>query len=63
MTYKEFIDWCNCRACTGLWTIDVYTVFMGVAKDVNKHFLKERYWQKNYKELVEPIIHQVERMY
>ena len=54
MTFKEFVEWCNMRACDGLWGLRHVIVAIDVIKDVRKRpfWRREKYWKKYYKESV-----------
>ena len=68
MTFKDFVEWCNMRACDGLWGRYHAIVANDVIKDVRKRpfWRREKYWKKYYKEsivrlIVNPINEKIER--
>ena len=68
MTFKEFVEWCNMRACDGLWGLYHAIVAIDVIKDVRKRpfWRREKYWEKYYKEsviiqIVDPVNKDIER--
>ena len=68
MTFKDFVEWCNMRACDGLWGRYHVIVAIDVIKDVRKRsfWRREKYWEKYYKEnvvsiIVDPVNKDIER--
>lgn len=62
MRFKEFVNWCNNRACDGCWGMITALACMDLIKKVRKvHFWKrEKYWKQEYEsrvleEIVNPI--------
>ncbi|MBQ8393820.1 MAG: hypothetical protein IJX51_08680 [Clostridia bacterium] len=53
MKYKQFLEWCNERACDGFWGFNTITICIEVIKTVNKHpfWEREKAWQKINEEL------------
>ena len=49
MTFKEFREWCNDRACDGCWGMNAATICIGVISEINdKPFWKrKKAWKKN----------------
>ena len=54
MTFKEFMDWCNRRACDGCWSLGHAVACLDIIKDVrSKPFWKrEKYWKNHYENMV-----------
>ncbi len=50
MTFKEFEDWCNKRACDGCWSIYQAVTCANIIKDVrSKPFWgRKKYWKNEY---------------
>lgn len=48
MTYKEFNDWCNQRACDGCWSAETVLFCLEILKEVeNQPFWKRsRKWEE-----------------
>jgi hypothetical protein len=55
MTYQEFRDWCNRRACDGCWGIGEISICMAAVREVEdvrcwipwkEKKLKEKKWQE-----------------
>lgn len=48
MKYKEFVKWCNDRACDGMWELCETIICIGVMKDVNKKpfWKREKEWER-----------------
>ena len=68
MTFKEFVEWCNMRACDGLWGRYHVIIAIDVIKDVRKRpfWRREKYWKKHYKDsvvnqIVDPVNKEIER--
>ena len=40
MTYKEFNDYCNERACDGQWSMDEATAYINIMKEVDSIEIK-----------------------
>ena len=47
MTFKQFMAWCNERACDGCWSFDVVTFCIEIIRDVKKQpfWRRERHWK------------------
>ena len=47
MTFKDFVEWCNMRACDGIWGRYHAIVAIDVIKDVRKRpfWRQEKYWE------------------
>ena len=50
MKFKEFVNWCNERACDGCWGMSEAITCIGIMNEVKeKPFWKrEKYWKENY---------------
>jgi hypothetical protein len=46
--YKEFVEWCNDRACDGQWCFEDALGCIDITKKVNKEWFwkREKLWQK-----------------
>lgn len=42
MTFKEFCDWCNMRACDGFWNADIAIICC----DIGATMLKVPFWKR-----------------
>ena len=70
MTFKEFSDWCNERACDGCWGMQTAIFCINVMNEVNKQVFwkKEKKWQELnaddciVKGIVEPINQKIAKM-
>lgn len=53
MKYKEFVDWCNRRACDGRWGLDSAKLCLEIVRQVEalRFWKRERTWQKINAEL------------
>lgn len=54
MTFKEFVEWCNMRACDGFWGLGHVVACIDIIEDVrSKPFWKrEKYWKNHYENMV-----------
>lgn len=71
MTFKEFVAWCNERACDGCWGMNTAMVCIDVMSEVRKHsrlgFRRERFWRENFEsdvleQIVNPINEKIEKV-
>ena len=53
MTYNEFCDWCNLRACDGYWSADIAKICCHIIVTMRKvpFWKREKIWRRVYKEL------------
>ena len=54
MKFKEFVSWCNDRACDGRWGMLEAMVCADIIQTIRKKlpWAIERFWKKNYEERV-----------
>lgn len=54
MTFKEFVEWCNDRACDGTWNLREVMVVVDIIEDVRKKlpWRQEKYWKRRYESRV-----------
>lgn len=65
MTFKQFVAWCNERACDGRWGMLEAVACIDIVKTVRKErFLKrEKIWKSNYeKKVLDEIVNPIETM-
>lgn len=62
MTYKEFVKWCNERACDGCWGMITAMTCIDLIRRIKKipFWKREKYWKAEYEqkvldEIVNPI--------
>ena len=57
MKYKEFVDWCNQRACDGCWSAGTALYCIEICETINaEHFWKrEKYGEKNMKQMLSKV--------
>ena len=58
MTYKQFKQWCNERACDGCWGMQVALLCIDVMKEINRlpFWKREKVWKQiEHRMLVEVI--------
>ena len=48
MTFKEFCDWCNDRACDGFWSSDTAITCCFIVANIRKKpfWKREKIWQR-----------------
>ena len=71
MKYKEFVDWCNRRACDGRWGMDSAKLCIEIVRQVHAlpFWRRERTWQKINsalhieKKVVKPINRMIAKRY
>lgn len=58
MTFKEFDDWCNERACDGYWSMKTALICAGIIREVYKipFWKRKKVWNKEYREIAEEIV-------
>lgn len=58
MTFKEFVAWCNERACDGCWGLIEATLCIDIVQDVRRKpfWRREKYWHETHEEQV---VHQI----
>ena len=62
--FKEFINWCNERACDGCWGILEAMACIALIKEIRKipFWKREKFWKENYEQqVVEEIINPIEK--
>lgn len=54
MTFKEFVSWCNERACDGCWGMITAIVCIDFMKTVKKQpfWKREKFWKQEYEQIV-----------
>ena len=63
MTYKEFNDWCNQRACDGCWSMNTAIYCIGVCEEINSipFWKRNKVWKTEYEdEIVNKVIIPIE---
>lgn len=70
MKFKEFVAWCNERACDGCWGMNTAVSCIEVMNEVRKQpfWKREKVWQEKYadfytKNIVEVINNKIKEMY
>ena len=64
MKFKEFVNWCNERACDGFWGMLTAMVCIDLIGKVKKapFWKREKIWKENYEQQVlEEIINPIEK--
>lgn len=60
MSFNQFVDWCNTRACDGMWGVmDAY-----ICMDIIDQVRSQKFWRrgKKWKELKPQIMPLVDRI-
>lgn len=54
MKYKEFVDWCNQRACDGCWSANTAIYCINICGVINSYrfWKREKIWKAQYEEHV-----------
>ena len=62
VSFRQFVQWCNERACDGCWGIGTAAICIGVMEDVKARPRREqnKFWLENFEEevrtqVIEPI--------
>lgn len=64
MKFKEFVNWCNERACDGRWGMLEAIACINVINEIMKiqFWKREKIWKENYEQQVlEEIINPIEK--
>lgn len=63
MTFKEFVIWCNERACDGCWGMNEATICIAIISEIkNKPFWKrKKEWKKFEDEVVTKIVNPINK--
>ena len=50
MSFKEFVRWCNGRACDGCWGMNEAITCIGIMNEVTKKpfWKREKYWKEKF---------------
>lgn len=54
MRYKQFVDWCNCRAADGCWGINEAIICIDVMKTVDTFpfFIRDKVWHTYHEDYI-----------
>lgn len=64
MKFREFVSWCNERACDGCWGLYEAITCISIMQEVREqHFWKrEKYWKEKYeKDVLNEIVNPIEK--
>lgn len=64
MKFKEFVNWCNERACDGCWGMLVAIACINLINEIMKiqFWKREKIWKENYeRQVLEEIINPIEK--
>ena len=63
MTFKEFVIWCNERACDGCWGMNEAMICIAITSEIkNKPFWKrKKEWKKFEDEVVTKIVNPINK--
>lgn len=69
MKFKEFVNWCNKKACDGCWGMLEAIACINLINEVMKiqFWKREKFWKENYEqqvldEIINPIEKKLEEM-
>ena len=65
MKYKEFVAWCNQRACDGLWGMNTALFCIEVVNHINKmpFWKRERVWKQSFElEVLNVIVYPINEL-
>lgn len=64
MKYKEFVEWCNDRACDGCWGRLEAITCITLMEDINRtpFWKRKKKWEKAEKEIVNEIVNPINKM-
>ena len=62
MKYKEFVDWCNQRACDGCWSMGTAIYCMDIMKKIGglPFWKRENEWRKIKDEVEKDVVSIIE---
>lgn len=65
MTYKQFIQWCNNRACDGRWSINAFIVCKSIIKNIEHlpFWKRKKEWLKIKDEVEKDIVSVTNKKY
>lgn len=64
MKFKEFVNWCNKKACDGCWGMLEAMACINLINEIMKiqFWKREKFWKENYEQQVlEEIINPIEK--
>ena len=63
MTFKEFVEWCNNRACDGLWGIIESMVCIDIISSIRKlpFWKRKKAWIEKEKQVLDEIVNPINR--
>ena len=64
MKFKEFVNWCNERACDGCWGMREAISCINLINEIMKiqFWKREKIWKENYeRQVLEEIINPIEK--
>lgn len=58
MTFEEFFNWCNERACDGCWSMTTAIICAEIIREVRKIPLgkRKKFWNEECREFAEEIV-------
>ena len=61
MTFQEFDEWCNDRACDGYWNMNTAIACITIIRKIydTPFWRRKRIWEKEYQEIAEQIVEQI----
>lgn len=58
MKFKEFVNWCNERACDGCWSMETAILCIGIIEEIRKipFWRRKKIWAEQEKFILEEIV-------
>lgn len=63
MKFKEFVEWCNYRACDGCWGMNEAMICIALIQDIRKKpfWKRNKEWKKMEDEIVTKIVEPINK--
>ena len=63
MTFKEFVEWCNDRACDGCWGMIESMVCMDISSNIRKRpfWKRKKAWMEKQQQVLDEIVNPINR--
>lgn len=65
MTFKQFVGWCNERACDGRWTVNTFMICTKIMEDIRRQpfWKRKKAWLKIADEVERDIVSVINKKY
>lgn len=63
MKYREFLNWCNQRACDGCWSFGTATFCINLINKIKKKpfWKREKYWKEHEEFVVKNVVNVINK--